>query len=248
MQTFTHKWASYGNKSKINLKVSVKLPLCPSYRSSSGQRQNTHRHWTRGAERLDLNCNVFSAHPISQMLVQALTRNEVKKERTIPRHQKPASQAVCIWNVPWRGFVCGSVRSPPKARRGARPARLGRAAQTAAGGQPRSPAPATAGAASRAGKQSGHPTSQLRGSGWRADSPRFGAAQPREGPQQSRVREGTGSGPWGTNSSLFKQQTQTKTHRHTPKPPVTPLSIPSQETRGLRSLTGATRVKREGRN
>lgn len=92
------------------------------------------------------------------------------------------------------------------------------------------------------------PTSQLRGSGRRADSPQPGAEQPREGPQQSRVREGTGSGPWGTNSSLFKQQTQTKTHRHTPKPPVTPLCIPSQQMRGLRSLTGAIGVKREGRN
>lgn len=84
----TEKWVSYKKP-----KVYVEFLFHQSLQNSMlgrGSMRNTSSLWQvmrgvkRGTEGLDLDCSIFSNHPISQMLFKVLTRNEVKKEWTTP--------------------------------------------------------------------------------------------------------------------------------------------------------------------
>lgn len=98
---FTEKWVSYKkNQSVCEIPFqSVTTEQC------AGQRQHAKYHFTlaamrgvkRGTEGLDLDCSIFSTHPISQMLFKVLTRNEVKTEWTIPCYYKqvPLNASAC---------------------------------------------------------------------------------------------------------------------------------------------------------
>lgn len=74
------KWVSY-KKPRVDVQFLLSHP---------GAAEKTPQE-PQGDEGLDPDCRICSTHPIRQMLPKVLGRNEVRKEWTIPCHQKPGA-------------------------------------------------------------------------------------------------------------------------------------------------------------
>lgn len=102
MKHFTQKWVCYRQPGTYDVK-----PPCHGHPRALPAAARGARGRAEGP---DLHCRAFPAQPISQTPFQALTRNEVKKERAILCHQKPGAMrhasARCRFSTAFRTIVC----------------------------------------------------------------------------------------------------------------------------------------------